>query len=161
MAGIWIDVFTLDRCYWIVNHWIVYIDPDRWNGTPLMLTAVAGVFQFVRVLPAEWKPGGVVVSSSAEEPVRLHLLIRSWSQVRVKHLRGGRGRGRGLVHHRRHLEKNDDSVPNQCHFFMQQYSHVAENQNQNNFSDPWGGKLLALHLLPIQSPRNTQKNKKL
>lgn len=25
---------------------------------------------------------------------------------------------RDLVHHRRHLEKNDDSVPNQCHFFM-------------------------------------------
>ena len=25
---------------------------------------------------------------------------------------------RDLVHHRRHLEKNDDSVPNRCHFFM-------------------------------------------
>lgn len=130
----------------LFNHWIVCIDPDRCIGTPTMLTAVAGILQLVRVLPAEGKPGGVVVSPSTEEPVRLHLLIRSWSQVHVKHLRGGHRRGRGLVHHRRHLEKNDDSMPNQCHFFMSAI--FAQNQNQNYFIDPregkWGPQLLLL-----------------
>lgn len=113
-----------------------------------MATGVAGVLQFVRVLSAEGKPRGVVISPSTEEPVRLHLLIRSWSQVHVKHLRGGRGRGRGLVHHRRHLEKNDDSMPNQCHFFM---SAILLRIRIT---------LLIPELLPIQSPRNTEKNKK-
>lgn len=43
-----------------------------------MATGVAGVLQFVRVLSAEGKPRGVVISPSTEEPVRLHLLIRRW-----------------------------------------------------------------------------------
>ncbi|KAA8592294.1 hypothetical protein FQN60_017749 [Etheostoma spectabile] len=70
-----------------------YRSPSTAITTSSSLSFTAQVFS------AERKPGGLVIGPSTEEPVRLHFLIRSWDRLHVKHLKGERGRRRGLINH--------------------------------------------------------------